>query len=584
MSTTDASVVVPRDKVTLGTVPPLLPDDAVDVQITIASVSRPGSYTGEVEIYAAGRRSEGVTLPLTLVVSQVPDPTDSIQVEPSPLKIEARIGVEASFSETLILNSSGGTIAGFQAIADRLTTDDGEVTLPRSAVELVGGSRELPSEQYVPVELKVKGVTRPGLYSGDVLFIPRGQRRERGTRLTVILDAKGVPALTPVPESGSDKATLKISGCDWCGVEQRWLGSSEARETVLLDFDTPPRVPVTITSTTVIARGEKTQRPLRPGQVEVSWGIASQNLITAVIKADRDAISPDRYTGRLRLTLDDADAPVFVPLTVTVKDGPLRAFGAILLGILAAWIFRSWTRQNDRWRAQEAIDRVLERAQTEAPDDWRRVVPALDRARQAADRGEAEVAAETLKAVGKRIDVLVATRTIQASYPQHATALEEVRRLVEAELDEDAAAALAEIRREIRPREDVAPASEAELQMAGTLMTSIGAIDEALGHLQKADAARSSSASLRRTVAYYVGGTSDWAAATSRNALAAAGRFLVGLAIVVVAAVVALQTQYVAGSDTFGVDPFWDYFALVVAGFTGGLSQKPLASAKPAKP
>ena len=576
VSTDDPSVTLGRGNLDLVGLKALKPNDAIDASVVVKNAPRAGSYIGEIEIYPSGQRSQALVLPITVLVSPRPVPTDQIQVDPTPISIEARIGEEPTFKETLFLKSSGATISGFQLHPGHLVSDDGKITLPRSAIELVGGSKELPEGEYVPVDVKVSGITKPARYSGEIVFVPRDQPRERGTRVLMTVNAKGVPSLTAVAGTNSDKIDVKLTRCVTCTVE-RWAGASDDVESRTLDFDTPARVPVTITSARVIARGERSSDVLDTGQVQVASAADGVNTLAVTVSSHANKIPPDRYTGRLKLTLDDSDSPVVIPVTIAVKEGPLKALVAIIFGILGALIFRAWTRQNDRWRGLESIDSVQKRAQTEAPEDWRRVVPALERARNAVLRGAADVAAEIVKTVDNRITVLVDTRTIERAFPAYRDRLEQVRDLIEAEDDTHAKDRLTEIRDEIAQGKPPAQPDHPAITEA------IAASAQAIQHSHRGTASRGGASRFRRSVAYYTAGVNDWTAAMSGRTFAVPLRVFFGIVTLAVTAVVALKAQYLGGSDTFGADPFWDYFALVVAGFTGTVTQKVIVNAKPAK-
>jgi hypothetical protein len=100
-ATDDTEVVIPRLNVKLQGVTRLSSDDAVDARIVVTDAPRAGTYVGRITIYARGHLAKGREYPLTVVISERPIATERIQVEPVPIKIEGRIGQEATFSTTV---------------------------------------------------------------------------------------------------------------------------------------------------------------------------------------------------------------------------------------------------------------------------------------------------------------------------------------------------------------------------------------------------------------------------------------------------------------------------------------------------
>jgi hypothetical protein len=349
----------------------------------------------------------------------------------------------------------------------------------------------------------------------------------------------------------------------------------------------PHRVPVTITTARLTATGEKNHKSVRTStsskrstedvHLGITWRrVPGTEVIEVPVEAHTNRFTPDRYAGTLRLSLENGQTPVPIPVDIAVKDGPLNAALAFVFGVVLAAIVRAAKRHNERSDLETEIEKVRQRANSVIPLDAARVAPALDRAAAAVRAGRLAEAREIALAVEKRVEVLRATRAIENTFPDPPwpERLEKVRDLVSAELDEQATAALAQIKKELGQLPGAAKEETEALIDNASRLSALAA-----GHMLRAQRLGFQP---RRTVRLlaWLGGLDNITVAMSRHVTRIASRAAVFASTIGSVLFVALMTHYFKGSDTFGADMLWDYGALIAAGFTGAVTGTVAANAK----
>jgi hypothetical protein len=577
----DATRTIDRSEVKVDGLKAFALGDYLDAIIVVSNVKQRGSYVGTLELFARGNRKKALILPLTVVASpRVPfanTPEDRIEIdsEDTPLEIDARLGEETSFSDSILLHSTGDKIEGVTLIASRLKTDDAEVTLPPTSVKL-SGVDAIPADTYVTATIKVEGVTKPGLYLGSFTLLPQGQTPANGTFVLLTVNVKGTPHLDPIQGSASELA-MKITRCHMCGAA-KLIVSNAGDDEATLRFQQPDRVNVILGTPELFVEGEK-----RNVHVTDAIRITTQKSPSGVVEVVADVtalkLPADKYSGTLRIPIKDAATPLNIPVTITVKDGVLGALLALLLGLLIARLLQAQGRWGERMKALDAIAAARARAESEVPNDAYRVEAKFAQLDAAARRGDVAVVPDAIKAINARIDVLAETRKIQQAFPDLASSLEQVRDLVEGEQDDAAKSALAKIKTEIANRQ---PGPRKESAIVATAVA-IQQSQTAQQHVQRyasrwTDRYR---VAFRSTI-YFLAGIEDWTAARADRDLYIIGRIAVGLITFAIVAFVALKALYINGSDTFGVDGFYDYAAVVIGGSTAAVTQRVTANASTA--
>ncbi len=387
------------------------------------------------------------------------------------------------------------------------------------------------------------------------------------------MNAKGTPALA-VATGSLDKVKGALVRCTICSIE-RIAGSSKDSDLAQISFETPAGVPTEITDAIVVAIGDKHRKSLNEGQAKAGSETIATNLIRVTVNLSGNKIKPDRYTGALRLSVAGVETPVSYPVEITVKDGPLNALAALFVGALAALLFGIGSRKNSQYRAYSKLEALRSRATKVLGAESRRVEPALRRASDEIKNGQIDAAVEIMRAVEKRIGVLEAMVDIERLFPAYKERLNAVRDLIELGEDSAAKTKLDEIKKEI------GDADQADVRMMDFLDQAILNVQYAAQHYNAVESLPTGVWRLVQWLWRRLGGLDDWTVLASRRVWRLSLRVLLGLATLLAICFVALKAQYIDGSETFGSDPLWDYFALVVVGFTGAVTQRLAVNVKP---
>ncbi|WP_335104794.1 hypothetical protein [Nostoc sp.] len=115
-----------------------------------------------------------------------------------------------------------------------------------------------------------------------------------------------------------------------------------------IPLDNQTAVPVKITSVSAVLRGEKTG--IIPSPSAITLQIPKEplpaNQITPVtLDIKRNQLSPDRYQGILRFTFEGSDTPLSLSADLSVRDAPFWAIVIIVGGILVGRLARSMETQ-----------------------------------------------------------------------------------------------------------------------------------------------------------------------------------------------------------------------------------------------
>lgn len=265
-----------------------------------------------------------------------------IEVDPEddPLTITGRAGDDEGLVGDVRLRSNV-EIDDFVFLPSRLRLEGGSTVLRRRQVELIGPDRRLAPDRFTEFEVKVRGVTIPGRYSGTLVFLAPGAGRSAATELKLTVDAHGDPPLAPV--AGSDKLLRSLTQCERCAVARWFLQDRNFEERVTLRFASGFRAE-SVTDVEVIAEGERSGYQLRKEDLGLAAGAPVKSeagkFLTLPLVLDRNGIPADHYAGTLSLKLEGRDVRFEVPIDLKVRAPPWGAMFAILAGLLLGRVAR----------------------------------------------------------------------------------------------------------------------------------------------------------------------------------------------------------------------------------------------------
>lgn len=327
-----------------------------------------------------------------------------IAVDPgdTPLRISGFLGDTSGFTGAIRLHATAGKIAGYQALASDLRSADGHV-VGRSHVRL-SGTPKLTATGFADVTVTVDGVETAGVYRGRLELVPAGAPRSAETAIPLEVDALAHPALTALAPDDRVHGALARCGLS-CGLTGLLVPGSAGSQSPTIAFAVGGGPDATITAVDVLGSGDRNGHQLTNADLGLATTLprpltSRDGVVTIPLHVNPASLPADHYTGTLRVTVANADAPVTVPIDFSVRDAPYVALLALLLGIALGRLSQYLSsgtgaqrrdlyeragllrRRAKRMRDQAMLDQVAD-AQAAIDDDD------LDAARRLLDDAEA---------------------------------------------------------------------------------------------------------------------------------------------------------------------------------------------------
>ncbi len=253
----------------------------------------------------------------------------------TPLVIKGTLDKETtSFSGNVRLTVIGGEIKDLQMLpSDLSNTNDASVVIDRSEITIPTGT-SLSESQPRDVRVTVNNITRPGKYQGKLKFLFSGQSQTQPLEIPLTLNIDAKPNVIPV----TDNLNIQVVRCQKfldCWLAAWLLPDTVVNEKWIVQLDNQTLIPVKLTDATVVMQGEKTGKSVTN---EISLTVPKQPLKLQKVepidlRINPNQLSPDRYQGTLRFKLENADEPVKVNATISVRNAPFFALIVIIVGI-----------------------------------------------------------------------------------------------------------------------------------------------------------------------------------------------------------------------------------------------------------
>ncbi len=262
----------------------------------------------------------------------------TIVADESEVKIRVWYGSGASYSRSFRLTATSSDLSQrdevtFNFLSDDLVSQDDRV-LDRQYITLEPkNDYKLNLNTPKNFQVTVTGIQEPGTYRGKMEFYPQGVGREKSLKLDLIVEALPAQPLIPFPSTA--QVTLHLSR-GW--LSKILLPTGETIGEKVLTFENPYRINVSLTEKKVILNGENNGYQLNSPLVAVgailNQGQQGASIIKIPLELKRNEIPPDRYTGIIFLKEEGAKEALKLPMTLTVRYGPLLSIILLIVGFL----------------------------------------------------------------------------------------------------------------------------------------------------------------------------------------------------------------------------------------------------------
>jgi hypothetical protein len=279
---------------------------------------------------------------LALVVL-LPEPAaaqvaDAARIVASPadqLKVVGWLGEAPQIIGTLRLSAEGGKgPVKVRALPSDLMREEGRVMIGQQSIELVGDPTLEPNDPRNFL-VKVAAPQEPGVYKGAFEVLPVGGTTAQAAKIVLVVDAQPRPALEPVRSDYQRQAVRRDSSLSqW--LARMILPADQLEPRWEIKLNNPLKVPVTVDRISLVATGERGNGHLGDHLVTLPTTpvcFEAQSVGTLPLSINRDRIPPDRYTGYLDLSLGNSGPRVKVPLTLSMRIGPILPLVILAVGV-----------------------------------------------------------------------------------------------------------------------------------------------------------------------------------------------------------------------------------------------------------
>jgi hypothetical protein len=526
---------------------------------------------------------------------QAAEPILTVDPADSPLQIHGVLGGQTnSFAGTLRLTVNGGDADQLQFLASDLH----HVTLADTLIDrsqvAVPPNITLRDGQPNDIRVTIHNITSPGTYTGTLQFLLPGQPLTQALAIPLQLSIHLQPRVAPVLTTQA----FQVARCDWsldCWLANLVLPGSATHDRWQIQLDNQGQESAVVTSAQAVMQGQQTAQGVTVHQVQIAPlpELPANAISTFPVSITRNALLPDHYAGTLRFTIDGLAEPVIINSTLDVRNGPLWALLAILLGIVVGRL----ARDMESAIAQKQVKLLPRWYELRARLDFIKNEPAhaalnqeLQGARAKIESSEdtAEVATQFLANLDTKLAFLLDLQNVEeklASLPPNAQeALLPI-------LNQSRAALLAGQMEEAEQKRKnlIAAMHDAQSRIQNDTMMGMGdelkkAWDSLTG-LLSGSTGPSLKQSREALSAATERQTNRWrrflAGLSGLQLVTASTRFwffrpLLSVLLLVVLTLLGLQTLYVNAGATFGVGGIYDYLGLLLWGITADIAQRTL--------
>jgi len=261
-------------------------------------------------------------------------PKIEVDASDNPLKIQGFIGEEPGFVGAMRLHGAGD-VGAFRILFSDMKRDGGTEIVPRAHIT-VSGQASLGDDDYQDVQIKVDGLTVPGIYRGKVELLPHGQPRSQATQIPIEVTATARPVLSAI--APNDRVRGNLAHCGYsCDVTAVLVPGSAGREKQTIRFTLGPHQQAKVNSVEVFGAGDRGGHELNQGELglaNIAGTVSKNGVLVIPLSISPTGLPADHYTGSLHLDVEGLDATVTVPIDFSVRNEPLWALVALAVGIL----------------------------------------------------------------------------------------------------------------------------------------------------------------------------------------------------------------------------------------------------------
>jgi hypothetical protein len=320
----------------------------------------------------------------------------------NPLLISTFLSEDATFNAAIRLHALDSMSRVRPLFSDLKSDADPTQDIPRSQLSL-SGVDSLDKDDYVDAKITVAGVKVPGTYKGQVELLPDGVARKDAVKVAIELHALVHPVLNAV--APQDRVHGAFAHCGLTCASTSWLvPGSAGSKSQSISFSVGQQQKPVVTAIHVIGTGADEGHQLTSAELGLDPEDPSKNIsqegdvLSLHLKINPEDLPADHYTGTVRVSLQQADAPVTVPIDFTVRNEPLGAIIALIIGILLGRLTQHMQGRGGELlsaykRASTLDGRVL---QVSDPEQKQVLQEELARARAALDRDDLDLAKKLL--------------------------------------------------------------------------------------------------------------------------------------------------------------------------------------------
>jgi hypothetical protein len=289
-----------------------------------------------------------VLLPMGAVFAQESGP---IVVGPgdNPLVITGWMGSDAGFKGSLRLSAGGNEAVQFTMKASDLALENGVEKVQRGDINLPTANTKLAPGVPQDFVISIANIPAPGTYRGSIEVYVTGESAPAAT-IQVELTAKA-PELTP--DTGQEKLTFNLVNCKPgldCWLARILLPSDAFQNEWQLKLQNPTRNDSRIESAQVTAVGQNASDQITKEAVSFpaeAVVIPAGTTGTYRMQINRQNISPDHYTGKLKLKLAGREEYTPVDIDWNVRAGALFPTILLIIGILLGRLSKYMTEKGE---------------------------------------------------------------------------------------------------------------------------------------------------------------------------------------------------------------------------------------------
>jgi hypothetical protein len=232
------------------------------------------------------------------------------------------------------------------------------------------------------------------------------------------------PPLSPLRQTA--QIQLQLVNCSWgldCALSHWLLPASTRLNQFELQFDNPATTPATILSTAISARGNITGYPLTSSAAADDAALSlptgeqalpANQISSLLLTLNRSAMPPEQYTGAIYLIQANQSNRLILPLSMSVRSGPLLPLVVLLLGIILGRLFKYMQEQGG---PQAEVRRKVYHLEADIrdahPADRDLLLPMVQQVKKLVYRQQLEAADTQVTLIHSRRMVLNQLRTIE---------------------------------------------------------------------------------------------------------------------------------------------------------------------------